>query len=101
MTDNQRQWARAKDELNTALRSLGFPDELGDAIARQLGSPRAIQRMVSYLYNVKPQSDELVVDEMLAIQSEIETWRQKKAAEEANAAYNEILNYGLGTEEEE
>ncbi len=101
MTDNQRQWARAKDELNMVMRSLGFPDELGDAVARQLGSPRAIQRMISYMNNVKPQSAELVVDEMLAIQSEIEAWRQKKAAEEANAAYNDILYYGLGTDEEE
>ncbi len=34
--------------------------------------------------------DELV-DEMLAICSEIEAWRNKKASEEANAAYNEYL----------
>ena len=37
---------------------------------------------------------------MLAIRSEIEAWREKKACEEANAAYNDMLYYGLGTEEE-
>ena len=41
------------------------------------------------------------MDEMLAICSEIDAWRDKKASEEANARYNEILYYGLGTEEAE
>ena len=40
------------------------------------------------------------MDEMLAIRSEVDGWREKKASEEANARYNEMLNYGLGTEEE-
>ena len=43
----------------------------------------------------KPHSEELLVDEMLAICSEIESWREKKANEQANARYNEILNYGF------
>ena len=67
MTDNQKEWARAKAELMQEMKSLGFRDELGDAIAKQLGSPKEIRRMSSYLYNVRPQSEELVVDEMLAI----------------------------------
>ena len=32
--------------------------------------------------------------------SEIDAWRDKKVSEEANARYNEMLYYGLGTEEE-
>ena len=78
---------------------LGFPKELGLEIAKHLGSPQAIRRMNAYLYYVKPTKAELVVDEMLAIRSEIDLWKEKKAAEEANAKYNEILNYGLQTEE--
>ena len=42
----------------------------------------------------------MVVDEMLAIRSEIDAWREKKASEEANARYNEILNYGLEVSDE-
>ena len=91
MTENSRDWAMAKEELIRSMRDLGFPDELGDAIAKQLGSPKAMQRMISYLNNVKPKTAELVVDEMLAICSEIEAWRDKKASEAANAAYNEML----------
>lgn len=99
MTDNQREWVRKCNELVDAIKKLGFPTELGEQIAKQLGSPKAMDRMLAYLYNVKPRSVELVVDEMLAICSDINAWRDKKAAEEANAKYNEMLYYGLGTEE--
>ena len=99
MTDNRKEWVLAKEELDRELKTLGFPSELGDAIAKQLGSPRAIQRMTAYLYNVKPGNVELVVDEMLAICSEIAAWKEKKASEAANAKYNYILNYGLTDDE--
>ncbi len=98
MTATQMQWKRSRDELVDEIRALGFPDELGQEIAKHLGSPKAMGRMVSYLQYVKPKTAELIVDEMLAIRSEIDVWKAKKAAEEANAAYNEILNNGL-TEE--
>lgn len=98
--DNRFEWARKHDEVVSAVTSLGFPGELGDQIARQLGSPKAMERMLAYLYNVKPRSAELIVDEMLAICSDVDRWRDKKVAEEANARYNEILYYGLGGDEE-
>lgn len=85
--DSRQEWARAKDALVGDIKALGFPEELGEAIAKQLGSPKAMQRMSAYLYNVKPRSEELIVDEMLAICSEIDAWRDKKASEKANAAY--------------
>jgi hypothetical protein len=95
MTTDKKEWARARDELVTAITDLGFPKELGDEIAKTLGSPKAMRRMNAYLYNVKPSRVELVVDEMLAIRDDIDRWKDKKAAEEANAAYNDILNNGL------
>ena len=95
MTDEQRQWSMTRDRLVTEIERLGFPRELGEQVAKQLGGTRAMERMIAYLAYVKPQSAELVVDEMLAICSDIESWRNKKAAEEANARYNEILYYGL------
>ena len=95
MTTDKKEWARARDELVAAITDLGFPKELGDEIAKTLGSPKAMRRMNVYLYNVKPSSVELVVDEMLAIRDDIDRWKDKQAAEEANAAYNDILNNGL------
>ena len=90
MTSEQRLWSRTRDDLVRAVEELGFPVELGEAIAKHLGSPKAMERMISYLHYVKPKTEELVVDEMLAIRSEIDAWREKKASEEANARYNEI-----------
>lgn len=89
------EWSAAKERLVQTVVQLGFREDLGEAIARNLGSPKAMERMISYLINVKPHSEELLVDEMLAICSEIESWREKKASEQANARYNEILNYGF------
>ena len=51
-----------------------------------------MERMISYLKYVKPKKAELVVDEMLAICSEIEAWREKKESQQANAKYNEYMN---------
>ena len=87
----ESEWSRTKDRLVRTIVQLGFRKDLGEAIARNLGSPKAMERMISYLINVKPHSEELLVDEMLAICSEIESWREKKASEQANARYNEIL----------
>ena len=95
MISSQRLWSRARDELVRTVESLGFPAELGEAIARHLGSPKAIDRMNAYLSYEKPKSEELVVDEMLAIRSEIDAWRRKKEAQEANAAYNAMLYRGF------
>ena len=98
--DGRYEWARARDELVRNIEMLGFPAELGEEIAKNLGSPKAMERMNAYLYYVKPRSAELIVDEMLAICSDIESWREKKAALEANARYNELLNNGFGIDEE-
>ena len=57
-----------------------------------------MDRMTSYLNNVKPKKAELVVDEMLAICSDIARWKDKKVSERANAKYNEILYFGLEEE---
>ena len=92
MTFEQQEWIRAKKEMLDSLTELEYPKELGDEIAKNLGSPKAMWRMTSYLDKVKPERVELVVDEMLAIRTEIESWRNKKASEEANAKYNEMLN---------
>lgn len=98
---NQKQWAGIRDELVRALGKLGFRADLGETIAQHLGSPKAMERMISYLNYVKPKSEELVVDEMLAIRSEIDSWCEKKASEKANARYNEMLYYGLTENDEQ
>ena len=93
--DNSILWEQSRDALVVVIVSLGFPAELGEMIARQLGSPKAIDRMTAYLQYERPADDRMIVDEMLAISEEIEAWREKKGSQELNAAYNELLYYGL------
>ena len=95
MYDNKKIWAETKNALVKDITALGFPAELGEMVAKNLGSPKAMERMRAYLNYVKPKTAELVVDEMLAICEEIEAWRKKKEAREANEKYNELLNYGF------
>ena len=92
MTNDQQEWSFAKKEMLDSLMSLGYPKELGDEIAKNLGSPKAIWRMTAYLDKAKPDRVEDVVDEMIAIRAEIENWRSRKESLEANAKYNEMLN---------
>ncbi len=72
------EWTAARDELVRTVVGLGFPAELGEAAARHLGSPKAMERMTKYLRYVQPDSPELIVDEMLAIRAEIDAWRERK-----------------------
>ena len=51
MMDRRMEWVRSKDQLVSAVRNLGFPEELGEQIAKQLGSPKAMERMMCYSSN--------------------------------------------------
>ena len=98
--DSKSNWRSAYDRLIKALTSLGFPAELGDMIARDIGSPKGIERMTSYLYHVRPESIELIGDEMIAIKSDIDRWRDRKESLKANEAYNNVLNNGLDIDDD-
>ena len=106
MTDgkarNLLEWSMAKSDLCREILSLGFPREFGDLLAKELGSPRAINRMSSYLRCAKPHSVEMIVDEMLAIAAEAQTWRERKESQQAQASYTAYLyeRWMRGEEEE-
>ena len=101
MTPNQYLWAQARDRLVAAVTAQGFSAELAELMAKQLKSPKAIDRMVSYIRQARPRTEEMLVDEMLAICAEIETWRQKKESQEAQARYNSWLYYKKWNPDEE
>ena len=98
MTDNKKIWVLSRNKLVKEIKRLGFPEELGNEIAKNLGSPKAMDRMTAYLINEKPKSAEIVVDEMLSIMTEIEAWREKRESREANERINEIMEFGLITD---
>ena len=92
MTPNQRQWAGARDRLAAALASLDYPEELAGLLAKQLGSPKAIDRMASWVRLARPDSMEMIADEMLAICAEIDAWHDRKESLEAQEDYNRWLS---------
>ena len=49
MTPNQYLWTQARGRLVAAVTGIGFSAELAELMAKQLGSPKAIDRMVSYI----------------------------------------------------
>ena len=57
--------------------------------------------MTYYVYKARPRTEEMLVDEMLAICAEIETWRQKKESQEVQARYNSWLYYKKWNPDEE
>jgi len=65
MTPNQYLWAQARDRLVAAVTGIGFAAELAELMAKQLKSPKAIDRMTSYVYQAHPRTEEMLVDEML------------------------------------
>ncbi len=89
------QYKRTYRELLETIEAMGYPNALAKEIAKNLGSEKLMRRMIGYLRMDRPTSAEQIVDEMLALMSDRERWIQKKEAEEANAAYNRILNQGL------
>ncbi|MEE3420977.1 MAG: hypothetical protein VZR02_07755 [Lachnospiraceae bacterium] len=98
--NDKESWKRTYKELIETVVRMGYPEELGRQIAKNLGSEKCMSRMIGYLHHANPRSAEEIVDEMLAIMDDRERWKKKKEAEEANARYNEILYYGLGNEDE-
>ena len=92
MTDAQRIWTNARNQLTRAVTSAGFPGELADVLARELKSPKAMDRMTSWLYQARPRSLETVVDEMLAIRADVDAWIRKKESEAAQAGMTSWLN---------
>ena len=92
MTEQQAVFSQARERLVKAVTACGFPAELGELCARQIGSPKGIDRLTSYVRNVRPRSEEMLVDEMLAISEQIKRWREKKESEAAQWRYTLLLN---------
>ena len=99
--NGSEEWARTKQQLVSEIKKLGFPESLGNEVAVNLGSPKAMERMIAYLHYVKPRSAEMIVDEMLAIRTDIDKWRDKKESEQAQAGITAWLNNPMRWEDDE
>lgn len=80
-----------REKLIHSLEVKGFPSSFCKDIADQLGTEKAMNRMLGYLSHISHASMEDIADEMIAICDERETWISKKKAEYYNAKYNAYL----------
>ena len=83
---------RKKRELIDILVRMGFSAELGEAIEANLRTEKSMNRMIGYLLSAQPRTEEDIVDEMLAIMSDRDTWIRNKEVKFYNQKYNEYLN---------
>ncbi|MEE8808558.1 MAG: hypothetical protein SOI44_09100 [Lactimicrobium sp.] len=101
MDQKSRTRAQLKAKLIHALVKRGYPEEFGSVIADQLGTEMTMERMLSYLHHPVRYSTEEIVDEMLAILDDRDRWQKKHITEYNNSKYNDLLNFGLGNDEED
>lgn len=84
------------DILYKELIKKGFREELCRDIAyKYMNTDYTATRMLGYLYRMSSLSEEMLIDEMLAILEDRERFRKKHEMEEAQAAINRVYNEGL------
>ena len=88
------------EQIVSRLSGMGYPESFGRMIAGSLGTEMTMRRMLQYLHAAKPESAEDIADEMLAILSDRDRWREKKINEHYNSKLNAYLRYGFGEEDE-
>lgn len=71
--------------LVRATRGLGLPQEFAYVMSGELKSAKAMRQMTTYLMSARPGSVEEVVDEMLAIVQNRNTWIEHQMREQSNA----------------
>ena len=79
---------------------LGYPESFALLIAREMATEYTANRIIAYFGRAGKPSLEEVADEMLAIKAEIDAWREKKEAMEAQASYSARLFYGKPLDDE-
>ena len=79
---------------------LGYPEPFALLIAREMATEYTANRIIAYFGRAGKPPLEEVADEMLAIKAEIDAWREKKEAMEAQASYSARLFYGKPLDDE-
>lgn len=90
-----------KEELLGALSRLGYPREFGLLLISELKYDKAVTRLLSYIRQFRPKTADVIVDEMLAIKSDFEKYRNSALMEYTNIKNNELMRYGLDGSDDE
>ena len=83
-------------ELYRALQEKGYPDAFCREIAyKYMNTDYTATRMLGYLYGHSEVTQEMVVDEMIAILEDRDRFIKKHESERANAAISRLYNEGI------
>ena len=82
----------AYDDLLAAVRELGYPEELGAALAAGLGGEWSMHRMTGYLRGARPRTMEEIADEMVAILDQRQAIVERKMAEHSQEQLTAFYN---------
>ena len=85
-------------ELYKILLDKGYSEAFSDLITKNLNTDFTAGRMIGYLSHYTSLPEAELVDEMLAILSDRNAIMKKKESEKAQAAVNEIYQFGLDIE---
>ena len=95
-----------KTRTETAMRlyhrmqELGYEEGFCTVVSTYLNTDFTAARMLGYLKHAKHPSEADVAEELIAILEDRQAIMDKKRAEAAQAAYNRVLNEGLGEDED-
>ena len=87
MSEKKYTAAERTAQICQLVRKLGYPEELGYALAEALKTENAMRRMVGYLLSADHPRMEDIIDEALAIAEMNRQWQQKKIREYEHAKY--------------
>ncbi len=87
-------------ELLELLRKKGYPEDFCNAITYELNTDFTAKRMIGYLKHYQKLPMEEVVDEMLAILSDRESYIQKKQMIDTQIKWNDYLINGFENSDE-
>lgn len=88
-------------ELLELMKKKGYPPEFCDAITYELNTDFTAKRMLGYLKHYQKLPMEEVVDEMIAILSDRESYIQKKQMIDTQIKWNDYLINGFENDEED
>lgn len=88
-----------EQEILELIRKRGFVDEFGQAIVSLLKGEYSQKRMLSYLRSGSSLKTQDIVDEAMAILSDVQQFKQKKINEHNQQKINEFYNQGLEKED--
>ncbi len=92
MSGDEDERDREKHRLMQLMEDLGFPEEFGEVLVRELGGSWSLRRMTRYLLSARPTRFEPIADELVVILEERSRIVDKLQTEEANVGWNQFLN---------